>query len=262
MKALEPFDHKIRETLYKTSQHIEASDKLKQNIHNQIIQQKKEKQSMKNIFTVKRVAIIAAILCLTTITVFAASKLTSSTIHTYKTSLYTDFSKTKELSKELGYSPKAVEVFSNGYKFQNAQGGNTTQTNSYDNNESSEQYKSAFYLYALNNDNKIILNIAKKSDSTIYNDSKSHVANYNGINLYFTNQTYKIVPADYKMTAEDIKAQESGDIAFSFGSDKVSTNKIQIINWVDNGITYTLIGQDTNLSESDFINMAKEIINS
>jgi hypothetical protein len=254
------FDERIRETLKKTSQNIEASERLKLNIYNQINQQPKEKQSMKKIFTMKRVAIIAAILCLTTITVFAASKLTSVTTHTFKTHTIEDFSKTKDLQNELGYSPKTIEIFSNGYKFQKAQVGDTHETRNYDDSESSVQFKSIFYSYALDNGHKINLNISKKPNAD-YVYSKTRVTNYNGINLNYTNQAYKFVPEDYKMTAEDIKAQESEDIVFSYGSDEVITNNIQTLIWVDNDITYILFGNDTNLSETDFINMAKEIIN-
>ncbi len=89
---------------------------------------------------------------------------------------------------------------------------------------------------------------------------KAIKADYNGITLSYSSQKYKFIPADYKMTEEDKKAQESGDTLFSYGTNTVQNSIIQDIIWTDHGISYDLMASDSNLTQADLTAMAQEII--
>ena len=84
---------------------------------------------------------------------------------------------------------------------------------------------------------------------------------YKGVTLSYSSQKYKFVPADYQLTEQDKKAQESGEIMFSYGSDAVQDSIVQNVTWTDSeGISYDLMASDSKLQQTDLTAMAKEIV--
>jgi hypothetical protein len=81
------------------------------------------------------------------------------------------------------------------------------------------------------------------------------------VTLSYSSQKYKFVPADYQLTEQDKKAQESGEIMFTYGSDAVQDSIVQNVTWTDSeGISYDLMASDSKLQQTDLTAMAKEIV--
>ena len=86
------------------------------------------------------------------------------------------------------------------------------------------------------------------------------VANVDGVDVYYHSYTNKLVPPDYKMTDEDKKAEETGELVFSYGSSKVEIKEIQSVSWKKDDMNYQLLQIDGKLSADELVEMAKEVI--
>lgn len=258
MPSTRQLEKSIRDTLISASSRVEASELLSIRVKNAIKQQtQKEDTVMKKRFSFKSAMIMAAVLCLTTVTVFAASNISAYISHSMPGSRTTSFPTEESLQKDLGFVPKTVESFSNGYKFERMGTGVTNAVDK-DGNTIGGDYKFVSYQYAFGQEN-VTLTINKVLPSQT-DDPKAVKTDYKGLSLSYTSQKYKFVPVDYKMTEEDKRAQESGEIEFSYGSDTVKNSVIQNVIWIDNGISYDLMATDSNLTQADLITMAKEIV--
>ncbi len=256
------FDERIKETLTEATEQIAASDLLKQRIHRVIINQEtREEPSMKKIPTIKRIAVIAATLCcLATVTVFAVDKISAYITASPKAPTYTELPTEKDLSQDLGFAPKTVKEFSNGFSFLNARIGNTQSLN--DGGKTLEQFKEIRYTYVSQDGRKIDLDICKPTiPAEISNPENAQTTTYHDVVMTYFEQLYKFVPTKYEMTDDEKAAQERGEVIFSCGSNDVRTSKLKFLNWTDEGINYLIMAEDTNMVNSDFVDMAKEIIN-
>ncbi|MDP4109251.1 MAG: hypothetical protein Q8878_04405 [Bacillota bacterium] len=256
MQRAKLFDETIKETLTERSEQVEASEMLGLKVRN-AIKTKKESFTMKKRFTIKSAAILAAVICLGTITVFASGHLASLVTHSSSQPSFTAFPTEKELQNRLGFVPAAVETFSNGYAFDKATVGETSAIDE-DGNKTGN-YKTIDYDYALKG-KKVSLAVNKVIPGEV-TDKNAKAVDCGGVTLSYLSQKYKLVPPDYKMTDEDKKAEQSGELVFSYGSSEVENKVIQSASWTDGGLSYILMAFDSDLTQDDFSGMAKEIIN-
>ena len=159
-----------------------------------------------------------------------------------------------ELSCKLGYSTICIPEFENGYAFASG---------SVDNNEVfdpdlglMEDFKSATFVYEKDGDP--VYFSQTKSDRIITHGELFE--SFEGVDIYYYSYINKVVPADYKLSMADKAAEESGDVIFSYGSDRIMTMEVNDVQWVENGIAYNLTQMGGNLSANDLCGMAKELI--
>ena len=62
------------------------------------------------------------------------------------------------------------------------------------------------------------------------------------------------------MTDEDKKAEENGELVFSWGSAEVDIIEVQSVTWSENGTHYLLMQMDGKLSADELTDMAAEAI--
>ncbi|MEA4815767.1 MAG: hypothetical protein VB120_02800 [Lachnospiraceae bacterium] len=234
------FHNKIESALY--SLENKENDKMKEKI-----------RSMK----LRKGAIVAiAATFIIGTTVFATGKITSFLSISSSTPEYTSMPTEKQIEKDAGMSPKLLEAFENGYSFDSAKAINKQALDEEDN--IMKEFKSVGITYK---NTEGILNLFMESDADYNGDENSKiVCTYEGIDLNYFSYINKIVPSDYEMTKQDKEDETSGKYIFSFGSQEVEISEIQSIRWIDGGISYSLLGIDSELGEEDLIGMAKEII--
>lgn len=200
--------------------------------------------------------VIAAALALG-ITAFAASGIvstwfsSSSSIPDYK-SLPT----VRQVTKDIGYAPVIVESFENGYTFKN---GSIIKNNLADESgKSIERFKSVSFDYEKDGDTVIFAQDKFNSKAELQGDV---VKTVNGTDIYYYSYANKLVPPDYKLTDEDKKAEDSGELVFTYGSSKVEISKVQSATWVRDGVQYQLLQTDSTLSRDELTAMVEEILN-
>ena len=200
--------------------------------------------------------VIAATLALG-ITVFATSGIVSTWFSSSSsTPDYKSLPTAEQVTKDIGYEPVLIDTFENGYAFKD---GNIVKNNLKDENGNSvEKFKSVSFDYKKDGDTVIFAQDKVKSKIDISGDV---VKNVKGTDIYYYDYTNKLVPPDYKLTDDDKKAKENGELIFSYGSSKVEIKEVQSVTWVKDEMQYQLLQIDGKLTSDELVKMAEEILN-
>jgi len=207
----------------------------------------------------KIIITLAATLVIGT-SVFAAGKISGKiySITSCSSSIptYTTIPTVEQLKKDFKFNPKLINKFDNGYAFVN---GYTVNNKGLDEEGNSvEKTKSLDFTYKKGND-KLSLYM---ENGRLGERSKKEIviATYNGLDLYYNSYANKLVPADYKLTEQDKQDKLSGKYVFSYGSDKVEISQVQSLNWMQDGINYSFLGINSNISKDELVKMAQQVI--
>ena len=200
--------------------------------------------------------VIAATLALG-LTVFATSGIVSIwSGSSSSTPDYKSLPTAEQVTKDIGYEPVLIDSFENGYAFKD---GNIVKNNLKDENGNSvEKFKSVSFDYEKDGDTVIFAQDKVKSKIDISGDV---VKNVKGTDIYYYDYTNKLVPPDYKLTDDDKKAEENGELIFSYGSSKVEIKEVQSVTWVKDEMQYQLLQIDGKLTSDELVKMAEEILN-
>ena len=231
-------------------------DRIKDIVDSKIASASVERKSI-TMKSKKKISLIAIAATLALgITAFAASGIvttwfsSSSSIPKYKS-----LPSAEQVKSDIGYEPVLIDTFENGYSFKD---GSVINNNLADENGNSvEKFKSVSFRYEKDGDRVIFSQ--DKFNSEMYTEGEV-IATVSGTDIYYFSYTNKIVPPDYKMTDEDKKAEENGELVFSYGSSKVEISEVQSVNWINNGIQYQLLQIDGKLSGKELVDMAAEVI--
>lgn len=231
-------------------------EKIKNRVNNSIDSAYTERKSY-SMKSKKKIALIAVAATLVMgITVFAASGIisqwfsSSSSIPDYKT-----LPTSEQVQKDIGYEAVTIEEFKNGYKFDNGSVVDNVLTD--DNGKAVEKFKSVTFRYRKDADE--ILFSQDKVNSQ-FEANGEVIATVDGIDVYYYSYTNKVVPPDYKLTEDDKKAEETGELVFSYGSSKVEIKEIQSVSWKKGDVSYQLLQIDGKLTQDELVEMAREII--
>jgi len=215
---------------------------------------KKENYKM---FSKKKFALVtAAAIIVFGIAVFATNSIITSWSG-FSSSIpgYTSLPSAAQTIKDVGYAPVLIERFNNGYVFNN---GSVIENSLEDDaNNSIEKFKSFTFRYAKDSD---IVLFSQGQYNAETPQSGVLITSENGTDIYNTGYTNKVVPPDYKQTEEDMKAEESGELVFTYGSDDVSISEVNAVSWKTGNMHFDLLQIDGKLSNDDLLQMAKEVI--
>lgn len=258
------FEECIRKTLDKNTEHIIASETLKNRVEKTMKNgETKGGSPMQKILTLKRVAITVAALCLMMpVGAFAIGQISSYISTSSGIADYLELPTAKELNEDIGFVPKSTDAFSNGFNFKSAHINNTQGKD--DNDNVIEEFKGIDFVYVAADNSKITLCVDNSQYPSIEdnaNKPNAQTTDYKGIDLIYSEQQYKFVPPDYQLTAQDKKDEAIGAVTFSYGSEQLEIEMFKFLSWSDAGINYLLMGSDIELVQEDFVEMAQEIIN-
>lgn len=257
-------DEKIVEAFQAESQDIKAFDYIKSKIDERIrlskiesIKANREVHKMKSWSIKKKVVAGIAMVVLTSSACFAAGQVTgiigSSKIG-WTQLKYSDIEKAE---KEAGFEPTILKEFTNGYTFNSME----VVFNECVDEESNvlEKYKTIDVDYA--KDGKPAIYVSAEQKRSYDNTREANeTQEYKDITLSYFLTHYKDVPEDYELTEEDKANMERDDYEISSGSDEVSYREVSNINWELDGIGYSIMVFDTDMSTSELFDMAKEVI--
>ena len=265
----ENIDKKIKECLIHKSENASVPENMFFKIKNEILKEKDNK----GVFTMKhkllrpKTVIIAGMLIIaTTVTCVAAtdrSGIFGSSSHLTETKTFPSKDKVKD---SVGFTPKYVESFNNGFKFDTFNYSNKEVRD--DKGAAIEKYKSADFDYKKEGSKKgqYLSMSAEKIEQKYFDENTSKnvtSVEYNGIKIEYTSSQYKAVPEGYNPTEEEKELQDKGLLQIGYGSesDEIKVSQNQSVMWYEDGISYGIFNMDyTELSKDDMINMAKEVI--
>ena len=205
----------------------------------------------------KKISVIAAVAVLALgTTVFAASGIISKWYSSSSSDPeYKSLPTAQQVKKDIGYDAVLISEFENGYAFKDGSIVNNDLAD--EDGNSVEKFKSVSFDYEKNGDTVIFSQ--DKFNSKIDMDGNV-IKTVDGTDIYYYSYTNKIVPADYKMTDEDKKAEADGELVFSSGSSDVQISEVQSVTWVKDNIQYQLMQMDGALSRDELAEMAEEVI--
>ena len=239
-----------------TMNKIQISDEMQNRILKKVkkANYRKEGHYMKSKKKISLIAIAAALVL--GITAFATSGMVTTWFSSSSSDAeYKSLPSAEQVKSDIGYEPVLIDTFENGYTFKD---GSVIKNNLVDESGNSvEKFKSVSFRYEKNGDRVIFSQDKFNSEQDTEGEIISTVS---GTDIYYFSYTNKIVPPDYKMTDEDKKAEENGELVFSYGSSKVEISEVQSVTWRNNGIKYNLMQIDGKLSGDELAGMAEEII--
>jgi len=209
-------------------------------------------------FSIKRVAILTAAACLA---VGAVSVAHSGAIYKTSSSMPNEYTSYDDLSKaesKAGIDVKAVERFTNGYKFS---GMNIDHIE--DHTEEGTviaRYAGISISYEKEGADSLYLDMEASEHSDLREDEATAQIEIEGVNVKYYVDTYKWVPVGYELTDEDQANLEKGNYYISEGADEVSENKVCCVHWEQDGIDYLLTDVYGYISADEMFAMAAEII--
>lgn len=206
----------------------------------------------------KKKAVLAAVAAalILGITAFAASGIVSTWVGVSSSMPdYKILPTAERVKNDIGYDAVLIDGFSNGYTF--ADGSIVKNVLKDENGKNTEKFKSVSFRYEKDGD-KVFFSQNKHNAET--EKEGEIVAAAGDIDIYYYSYTNKIVPPDYEMTDEDKKAEQSGELVFSYGASSVEICKVQSVTWEKDGVECCLMQLDGKLSAERLTEMAMEII--
>lgn len=220
------------------------------------IKVQKEKKIMK--FSKRKVAVVAAIACMTIgTTAFAAGHISTYYSSSDPRTTVTDYNKTLEKAEKTDVQINIPEELKNGYHFDNSNEGWIKGAD--ENGTVVAKGDSFMVTYTKQDCPYISLNIEPVFEAGDYSNATAS-RDINGVTVYYNEDVYKFVPTDYKLTEEDKQNIDDPHYEISYGSDKVEVQKLSSIIFELDGKSYDLLSFDNDLTEEDWFAMAEEFI--
>lgn len=252
----ERMDQILRQTL---SPEI-PDERLNRNLKRKMAAKAAGREGTMKHFNMKKAVILAAACCLLVGTVGVASsgKITTLVSGFYHKE-YKDFGQLKEAQANAGFNIKAVEGFQNGYAFYDMCVDNTKGLD--EDGNTLEQYKEIHIGYKKAGED----DLSFYTQPAVFAHEEGRRAadlttDINGIEVKYYVDTYKWVPADYELTAQDEENLKRDDYYISVGADRVSENKVACVVWFQDGVKYSILNVHGATSSEVLFEMAEEII--
>ncbi|ONI39131.1 hypothetical protein AN640_01975 [Candidatus Epulonipiscium fishelsonii] len=249
------FDEQIKNAFMMDTNNLELNDnlfnKIKMDIYNE-----ENKTNIRGDIKMKK-KLITGVLCLSIVsaTVIGASYAWNAESHTITQNI-TTLPNVEDIESDYGFTPKVVDKFSNGFNFSSYR--ITSENISKDDDQIN--FNGLNLEYEKDND-MLHLSIEPIPAQFVNNSDAELIETINDINIYYLEQVYKVVPEGYVLTPEDEKQQRNGDLMISFGSVEETIESFQYMSWYEDGNLYSLLGFDCNISASEMVGMAEELIN-
>lgn len=257
MNQRDSWEDTIKDVLTLECDGLTASQDLKDRIDEKILTSQ-EAESMKHLSAKKLIIGIAVGCLLISGGAFAAGRVVSVSSHSDWRDGCTSYSGMEQQEKKLGYAVDSVEQFSNGYQFAKAVVGEAEGKDQDKNTVSTNKFMSI--EYARGAEPTVSLYI-EKPEVTFVRPKPAEATRVCGdITLSYDSGTYKFVPPDYKLTAEDEENQKKDNYFISYGSDEVEVQKTSVVEWTKDGVRYQFIGFDLNLTPDEMFDMAQEVM--
>lgn len=206
----------------------------------------------------KRVLVTLAATMILGTGAFAVGKLTYVTSFTSHTPTYSSIPTVTEVDEDFGFKPNLVEKFSNGYVFDKALTSNV-EGNDADGNVL-DKTKELDFMYK-SGKNELSLSMTNNQIGEM-DENTENVKNYKGVDIYYSQQANKNVPEDYEMTEQDKKDEADGKYIFNVGSEEVEVSEVKFLSFEKDGVTYSLLAMNNDISKDELVKMACEIIDS
>ncbi len=159
----------------------------------------------------------------------------------------------QEFVQDVGCEPVLIQRFENGYTFSRGY---------VENNRTGEAGDSRSFIscsFEYEKDGKPLWFTQEKSGFSVGDHGKL-CRNYQGVALWYYCYINKFVPEGYEPTDTDRQAEAQGKLIITYGPEEIYLSRVSSLSWSMDGINYTLMQIDGELTAEELCAMAEEII--
>ena len=218
----------------------------------------KERITMKNRKKFSRILIAAAVVCLLSITAFAAEQARVNSLVIKDKAYNENYEVLKREMEKSGLDVNLPEQFTTGFRFQEVRTGEVEGTDDAGNLVMSFRELTAYYR----NDNgqqvslRMQPNLAEEGDNRTPTASKT----VGGVTLNYYVDHYKFVPDGYEPSEEEQQWMQQPGNYLSYGSDEVVESAFAFLNWKTAENDFSIADMTAAINPDVLFAMAEEII--
>lgn len=218
----------------------------------------KERITMKNRKKFSRILIAAAVICLLSITAFAAEQARVNSLVIKDKAYNENYEVLKQEMEKSGLDVNLPEQFTTGFRFQEVRTGEVEGTDDAGNLVMSFRELTAYYR----NDNgqqvslRMQPNLAEEGDNRTPTASKT----VGGVTLNYYVDHYKFVPDGYEPSEEEQQWMQQPGNYLSYGSDEVVESTFAFLNWKTAENDFSIADMTAAINPDVLFAMAEEII--
>ena len=255
-------DDRIREALaYQTASLPEIPGR-EEALRSRTIRQIKEEQTMKKRdWKIKKVLAAAAAMCiLGSAAAMAAGNFTSFESRSFQEDVFTEYSQIAEKAEEyqVPFAVKGPETFRNGFSFRE---GMPIYESGLDEEGNRTELATAISLTYCK-EGMADVTLSQSQAAAGLEEGLGQGTEYadGDITYYYSQEHYKFVPPSYELSEEEKIVVEAGDLIISYGTDQVEERQVSSVSWISDGVLYILQSFDTELTEDEMVEMAREVM--
>lgn len=218
----------------------------------------KERITMKNRKKFSRILIAAAVICLLSITAFAAERARVNSLVIKDKAYNENYEVLKQEMEKSGLDVNLPEQFTTGFRFQEVRTGEVEGTDDAGTLVMSFRELTAYYR----NDNgqqvslRMQPNLAEEGDNRTPTASKT----VGGVTLNYYVDHYKFVPDGYEPSEKEQQWMQQPGNYLSYGSDEVEESAFAFLNWKTAENDFSIADMTAAINPDVLFAMAEEII--
>ena len=220
----------------------------------------KENQNMINKKRTFYIFLAAALICLMSITAYAADLLNIQSYFSGSSKIYDEYSDIGHALAQVGLHAEIPEVFTNGFRFHSAE---VQDVNAMDENgEQVLTFKELIVYYKDEQGQMLALRLREDLEELPKDDrAPASTKTVGAVELKFYQDIYRFVPEDYQLSQEEKEWANQPGHYVSYGADEVQEKIASFLFWTENGINYSLMNLGFDAFEADTLfMMAEEMI--
>lgn len=270
MKWSQSIDNEIKCALSKEAEKMQGEQQLYDQIREEIYVKGREK-NMRNMKMPNRRISKKVILVGSMTIILAAGTILAAEVRGWDMKLlnfYEQYPTQEQIKEESGFSPKFVEELPGGYTFMMASTHKGELIDAY-NNVSDEGNEFVLRYFAPGEEDEMhaIAFFATDIKEHYGSSIRKTTQEYKGITLEFADWKDKYVSGDYKLTEEEQKHIDAGELFIRETEDEYwlekGTKRTQEMSWWEDDIVYSLLSANNHqFTQEEFAEMAKVIIDS
>ena len=205
------------------------------------------------------IAIAACLVLSLAVAAYAIGKAAFVESHSWKGNEYTSYTDISKVASKVNFPVYAVERFSDGYCFSTIK---VVEEETYsDESTPLEKFNSIEVTYQKDGFEELTVWLIPSVDSLTDTDSQKYLTTrtIGQTEVKYDVTHCKVVPVDYKETAQDRELIENGHYQLSYGSDKIEEYDYSSISFTIDDVTYALL-TTSNLPEDEMFTLAEEYI--
>lgn len=216
----------------------------------------KEIITMKNRKKISRILIAAAVICLLTVTAFAATRVNSLVT---KNQVYNEnYEVLKQEMEKTGLDMNLPEQFASGFRFQKVRTGEVEGADDAGNPVLTFRELTAYYQ----NDNGQRVSLWVQPNLVGEEDTRTPVASktVGSVTLNYYVDHYKFVPEGYEPSEEEQQWMQQPGNYLSYGSDEVKESAFAFLSWKTTENDFSIADMTAAINPDVLFEMAEEII--